>query len=413
MVRISPRRSRFWTRPRCLRRVGWQVGAVPLDARGRSGPGLDAPGAPRRHDLAQHRARPRRTVTAVLGRRGPAATRPTSARSAAGCGRPPTAARPGRRSPTVRSRSSSVGAVAVSETNPDLVFIGTGESCIRGNIQPGDGVYRSTDAGRTWTARRIPRGHEHLEDPHPSRPIRTSSSWPPSASTASPNDERGVFKSTRRRQHVAQGALSRRQDRRGRHLRSIAATRTSCTPRCGRPSASSTRCRAAGPAAACSSPPTAARPGRRSRATRACRPGVVGRIGVSVSGADSQPCLRARRERERRPVRLRRRAARPGRWSTTSRNIRQRAFYYTHVTADPQRPRPRVPAERRHLQVHRRRHDDGELRRRRLATTCGSTRTTREHVLHASDGGGAVTFDAGAPPAGPRATIRRRSTTTS
>src|SRR5262245_21125678 len=47
--------------------------------------------------------------------------------------------------------SSSVGAVAVSETSPDLVWIGTGEQCIRGNIQPGDGVYKSTDAGKTWT----------------------------------------------------------------------------------------------------------------------------------------------------------------------------------------------------------------------------------------------------------------------
>ena len=47
--------------------------------------------------------------------------------------------------------SASVGAVAVSETNPDLVFIGMGESAIRGNIMPGDGVYRSRDAGRTWT----------------------------------------------------------------------------------------------------------------------------------------------------------------------------------------------------------------------------------------------------------------------
>ena len=46
--------------------------------------------------------------------------------------------------------SASVGAVAVSETNPDLVFIGTGETCIRGNIMPGDGVYRSRDAGETW-----------------------------------------------------------------------------------------------------------------------------------------------------------------------------------------------------------------------------------------------------------------------
>ena len=47
--------------------------------------------------------------------------------------------------------SSSVGAVAVSESNPDIVFIGMGESCIRGNIMPGDGVYKSTDAGKTWT----------------------------------------------------------------------------------------------------------------------------------------------------------------------------------------------------------------------------------------------------------------------
>ena len=46
--------------------------------------------------------------------------------------------------------SASVGAVAVSETNPDLVWIGTGETCIRGNIMPGDGIYRSTDAGETW-----------------------------------------------------------------------------------------------------------------------------------------------------------------------------------------------------------------------------------------------------------------------
>src|SRR3954451_17322695 len=35
--------------------------------------------------------------------------------------------------------SASVGAVAVSETNPDVIFIGMGESCIRGNIMPGDG----------------------------------------------------------------------------------------------------------------------------------------------------------------------------------------------------------------------------------------------------------------------------------
>src|SRR6187431_3485159 len=47
--------------------------------------------------------------------------------------------------------SSSVGAIAVSDSNPDVVWIGMGESCIRGNIMPGDGVYKSTDAGKTWT----------------------------------------------------------------------------------------------------------------------------------------------------------------------------------------------------------------------------------------------------------------------
>src|SRR5258708_19077183 len=47
--------------------------------------------------------------------------------------------------------SSSVGAVAVSESNPDVVYIGMGEVELRGNIMQGDGVYKSGDAGKTWT----------------------------------------------------------------------------------------------------------------------------------------------------------------------------------------------------------------------------------------------------------------------
>jgi len=47
-------------------------------------------------------------------------------------------------------RSSSVGAVAVAEANPDVVYIGMGETEFRGNIMQGDGVYRSGDAGKTW-----------------------------------------------------------------------------------------------------------------------------------------------------------------------------------------------------------------------------------------------------------------------
>ena len=46
--------------------------------------------------------------------------------------------------------SASIGAVQVCEADPDVVYMGTGETQIRGNIQQGDGAYKSTDGGETW-----------------------------------------------------------------------------------------------------------------------------------------------------------------------------------------------------------------------------------------------------------------------
>jgi photosystem II stability/assembly factor-like uncharacterized protein len=46
---------------------------------------------------------------------------------------------------------SSIGALAVSDSDPNVIYAGSGEACIRGNISYGDGVYKSTDAGKTWT----------------------------------------------------------------------------------------------------------------------------------------------------------------------------------------------------------------------------------------------------------------------
>jgi photosystem II stability/assembly factor-like uncharacterized protein len=46
---------------------------------------------------------------------------------------------------------SSIGAIAVADSDPNVIYVGTGEACIRGNISFGDGVYKSTDAGKTWT----------------------------------------------------------------------------------------------------------------------------------------------------------------------------------------------------------------------------------------------------------------------
>ncbi len=48
--------------------------------------------------------------------------------------------------------SGSIGAIAVAESDPNVVYVGTGEHAVRGQSSTyGDGVYKSTDAGRTWT----------------------------------------------------------------------------------------------------------------------------------------------------------------------------------------------------------------------------------------------------------------------
>ncbi|MEZ4834215.1 MAG: hypothetical protein R2873_19895 [Caldilineaceae bacterium] len=46
--------------------------------------------------------------------------------------------------------SSAVGAMAVSPSDPNVIYVGTGEASIRGDVSWGDGVYKSTDGGKTW-----------------------------------------------------------------------------------------------------------------------------------------------------------------------------------------------------------------------------------------------------------------------
>src|SRR3989475_3170190 len=44
----------------------------------------------------------------------------------------------------------AVGSLAVSASDPNIVYVGTGEACIRGNISHGDGIYKTLDGGKTW-----------------------------------------------------------------------------------------------------------------------------------------------------------------------------------------------------------------------------------------------------------------------
>lgn len=91
--------------------------------------------------------------------------------------------------------SSSVGAVAVAETNPDIVYIGMGEVQLRGSITQGDGVYKTTDGGKTWR-------HLGLEETQAVARIRVHPTDPNIVYVAAlghpygENEERGVFRST-------------------------------------------------------------------------------------------------------------------------------------------------------------------------------------------------------------------------
>ena len=82
------------------------------------------------------------------------ATSPTPstwARSAEASGRPKTPAAPGSRFRDEGIPIGSIGAIAVAPSNANVVYVGTGESDIRSQNSYGIGMYKSTDAGKTWT----------------------------------------------------------------------------------------------------------------------------------------------------------------------------------------------------------------------------------------------------------------------
>jgi photosystem II stability/assembly factor-like uncharacterized protein len=89
----------------------------------------------------------------------------------------------------------TIGAIGISESNPDIVYVGTGEYPIRGNVSHGDGVWRTSDGGKTWVSlgladtRQISRVRVHPTNPNIAYVGAQGHVFGPST-------ERGVFKTT-------------------------------------------------------------------------------------------------------------------------------------------------------------------------------------------------------------------------
>ena len=88
----------------------------------------------------------------------------------------------------------SVGAIAVAESDPNVVYVGTGSACPRGNVSVGDGIYKSSNGGKTWK-------HVGLRQAGQIGKIRIHPENPDLVYVAAlghifgPNEERGVFRS--------------------------------------------------------------------------------------------------------------------------------------------------------------------------------------------------------------------------
>ncbi len=286
--------------------------------------------------------------------------------------------------------SSSVGAVAVSETNPDIVFIGTGESCIRGNIMPGDGVYKSIDAGKTWT-------HVGFRDAQNISRVRIHPTNPDIVFVAAfghygaPSEERGLYKSTdggrtwQRKlfRDDKTAAVDLSIDRRNPNVMYASlweAYRVEYQMSSG------------GPGSGLFKSVDGGETWKEITRNPGLPAGVDGRIGVSVSGADSNRVY-ALVENENGGLFSSDDAGATWKLVNANRNIRQRAFYYTHVAADPNN-KDLVYA----LNVGTFRSTDGG---KTMTSFAGGDShdlwidpDDSKHVLHASDSGGAVTFNA-------------------
>jgi len=227
---------------------------------------------------------------------------------------------------------SSIGAIAVAPSDSNVIYVGTGEACIRGNISHGDGVYKSTDAGKTWLniglrdTRTIGAVIVHPQDPN----IVFVAAMGHVYGT---NSERGVFRSADGGKTWTKvlykddktGAIDVTFSPKNPHIMFAALWEANRTPwglTSGGPGSGLYRSADDGVT-------------WKHLEGSGLPKGVIGRIGVSVSGADSDRVY-ALIEADDGGLFVSNDGGDSWRRVNDDRRFRQRAWYYTHVYADPQ-----------------------------------------------------------------------------
>ncbi len=91
--------------------------------------------------------------------------------------------------------TGSIGAIAVAPSNPNVIYVGSGAGIIRPDLSVGDGMYKSTDAGKTWRHLGLREtqmiAHIDVDPKDPNRLFVAALGHP-----YGPNSERGIFRST-------------------------------------------------------------------------------------------------------------------------------------------------------------------------------------------------------------------------
>jgi photosystem II stability/assembly factor-like uncharacterized protein len=291
--------------------------------------------------------------------------------------------------------TAAVGGVAVCEANPDIVYATTGETQIRGNIQPGNGVWKTIDAGKTWTkiglakVRNFSRVRIHPED---CDTVYVGGF----GHYGQPNEDRGVFRTTDG--GTSWDKVLYRDEKTGAVDISIdpndpdtiyaslwEAYRKPWSMSSGGPGSGLFRSEDGGESWT-----------EITRAEGLPQQGVLGKIGVSVSPVDAARVYAIIEHAEEGGVYVSDDAGDSWRRTNDSRSIRQRSFYYSRLVADP------VEKDRVYiLNVNFYRSDDAGETLKEIDVPHGDNHdlwidpTNNSRMIQTNDGGANVSLNGG------------------